>query len=110
MESVVYFSVRVNLCSGLVISSKQRSHLLTFEGENMSSLLDLLSPSQNHRGLLEVSDTVKEKADREGPLGSLADPQAASLWKNLVGNMLWETLLASIQCSHGILESKSPSF
>lgn len=108
MESVVYFSVRVNLCGGLVISSKQRSHLLTFEGENMSSLLDLLSPSQNHRGLLEVSDTVKEKADREGPLGSLADPQAASLWKNLV--MLWETLLASIQCSHGILESKSHSF
>lgn len=69
------------------------------------------SPSQNHRGLFEVSETVKEKANMEGPLRYPADLQAASLRMNLVGNMLWEKLLApSIQCSHGILKSKFPSF
>lgn len=46
-----------------------------------------------------------------GPLGPLADPQAASLWVNLAALMLQETLLApSIQCSHGIFERKFPSF
>lgn len=62
----------------------------------MRQMLDLPSPSpsQKHRGIFEVSDTVKEKANMESPLGSLTDPQAASLRKNLVGNVLWEMLLA----------------
>lgn len=63
------------------------------------------------RRRFEVPDTVKERAQMGGPLGPLADPQAASLWVNLTALMLQETLLApSIQCSHGIFERKFPPF